>query len=692
MNNLLEIWKDQPSGYLAVSSKTGSNWKDYFFTKLPDVLKWVSDNRNDSDLYFCITTLKNPKRVKENVQPSRYLWQDLDESDPRKLPENLKPSIAWESSSDRFQAIWKLNTLYSAEDIEKLNQKLAAAVKADRGSWILTKVLRIPGTKNFKYASKPEVKLLWLDGPEYTYKELERTALAGRREAVDSSEITNLIDSTNAGHPKTILSKYWKKLNRKVQELLISKTEPPVGGRSDTLWYMEHELIKAGATLPEVKAVIQNSVWNKYKGRRDEEERLTEEITKVFGEEIEVEEEKPKSKTKKADKKKQEKQKKRKEPEAEEVQIVDLRLENDSELLSNLGHYPGWLVEGFWTRKSHGIISGEPKSFKSTLVLDLAISIASGKPFLGKFDVIEKGPVLIVQNENAGWIMKDRATKIRSSKKLMGEVTVKKGKIAVKWPPELPIYYLNQQGFSFSDPAQRELIEQIIEKIHPKLVVFDPLYLMFEGDISSSKDLSPILNWLLTVKETHNTSIILIHHWKKNTQGTNIRAGQRMLGSTTLHGWVESAWYIEVQGSQNDDEGDIEKSKEMGQEHQDAESNEAMAEELNTPGANVNLTLEREFRGAGTYPKMDLTINMGNFGEMKYNVTINKHVPRAKKKTKASRADLKDEIMHILALHRGEIPIRTIAESLGISKRKAKDLYEEIMSQRDQKLPEVIEE
>src|SRR5690606_41428795 len=61
-----------------------------------------------------------------------------------------------------------------------------------------------------------------------------------------------------------------------------------------------------------------------------------------------------------------------------------------------------------WARRSHGIVAGEPKSFKSTYVMDLAISVASGEPFLGKYPVIESGPVIYVQNENADWILKDR--------------------------------------------------------------------------------------------------------------------------------------------------------------------------------------------------------------------------------------------------------------------------------------------
>ena len=111
MNNPLDIWQEQPAGYFAVSSKQGQKWEDFFFKTMKEVQVWIAENRKDHDLYFCTTTLKEPKRIKANVQASRFLWQDLDAVDPRKLPAELKPTIAWESSPKRYQAIWKLNTL-----------------------------------------------------------------------------------------------------------------------------------------------------------------------------------------------------------------------------------------------------------------------------------------------------------------------------------------------------------------------------------------------------------------------------------------------------------------------------------------------------------------------------------------------------------------------------------------------------
>src|SRR5690606_39571048 len=91
------------------------------------------------------------------------------------------------------------------------------------------------------------------------------------------------------------------------------------------------------------------------------------------------------------------------------LKSLGLRIENFNELMSDLSQYPGWLIEGFWTRRSHGIIAGEPKTFKSTIALDMAVSVASGTKFLGKFKRSERGPVLMVQNEIGRASCRERA-------------------------------------------------------------------------------------------------------------------------------------------------------------------------------------------------------------------------------------------------------------------------------------------
>lgn len=604
-----KVLEDQPDGYYSLSWKKGSKWKDEFFDSLDEMEAWVDEVKEDNrDLYFCSTTLKNPQRRKENVLPSIYLWQDLDEVDPRKI--TPRPTIAWESSPHRYQALWKLDKHYTPSEIEYINRALAKKVGADQGSWILTKVLRIPGTHNYKYEEAPQGRLMWKAGKVYTQKEIVHFT---EPETIDAD---------------TLLSKYWDRIPERARNLL-TVTEVSPGTRSDTLWYLEHELAKANIPLEEIYVIIKNSAWNKFKGRSDEQTRLSSEIARAFEDEGGMGSSQKQS---------------------EDFSSQGFILENDTGLMSDMSLYPGWLIKNFWTRKSHGIVAGEPKSFKSTLVMDMAVSVASGKPFLGQYEVVDKGPVVIIQNENAAWIMRDRMSKIRASKGLIGEVDEgdNEGQYHIKFPTELPIYYINQQGFSLSNQAHKEELEKLLTKIKPRLVVFDPLYLMFDGDINSAKDLNPVLSWLLYLKDRHEFSLVLVHHWGKAK--SSHRGGQRMLGSTTLHGWIESAWYISVKGAS------VEEPPETGD-----------SLDVETPSSQSSLRMEREFRGAGRYPLIDITVGMGEFGSDTYSVEVGV-AQETGKDAPPTDDEVRCEVRDYLEIrHRADIA--EISKELGVSQR-----------------------
>jgi len=619
------IWGEQPSGYYCVSVKEGKTWEDHFFESPGQALKFVDKWKDEPDvnLYFCTTTLKEKRRIKETVLPSKWLWQDLDESDPRELGD-LKPTIAWESSPGRYQALWKLDKLQEPGVIERLNKGLAKSVGADQGSWILTKVLRIPGTYNYKYTPTAQVKLLWTNGETFSYNKLKKYLPLEKEQPEFTDE---------QGDYDKIVKKHYSKLNSKLKTLLF-ETKPVKGQRSDMLWFLEHELIKVGLPVEDVYVLIKGSPWNKYKGRTDEDIRLRSELTKITEEgkvvDTKVNEEK-------------------------ELRF-GLTLLNDTEFMSTISYSPGWMVNGFWTRRSHGIVAGEPKSFKSTLVLDMGVAVASGTKFLGQFEVAESGPVLIVQNENAPWILKDRLIKIRAARGLVGQVEKIRGIYRVQFAPRLPIYYINQQGFSLNDPFHKRILDQVMSEIKPKMVILDPLYLMFEGEVSQSKDLNPILTWLLGLKDKHECSLVLIHHHKKNTQGvTNLRGGQRMLGSVVLHGWVESAWYLSIKGG--------------------IEDVEVTGEDVNTPGGTKTVILEREFRGIGMYPRLDVSITMGDFNSTEYEVDIIKH---KKGKGDVNEDEARDVIKNILELRGGKVSVREISKEGGISRRIVARLLPEV--------------
>ena len=60
-----------------------------------------------------------------------------------------------------------------------------------------------------------------------------------------------------------------------------------------------------------------------------------------------------------------------------------------------------WLIQELWGQAAVGIIGGAPKCCKSWLGLDMALSVASATPCLGRFAVQAQGPALVFLAEDS---------------------------------------------------------------------------------------------------------------------------------------------------------------------------------------------------------------------------------------------------------------------------------------------------
>lgn len=572
---LKEIYSKQcdNGNYIILAVKKGKQWKDvpikYNDKNIIRKLKDFNTQYKGWEMYWSPMPYSGPQRRISNFIESKFLIQDIDEHDS---PENIepKPSYIWESSPGKYQGIWELDRYIDAKQYDIINPALGKHIGCD--SCIdVPHVYRIPGTINYKYKNKPKVKK-----PihyKMIYKPNVLIKLLGAKPKTDESKTIKL-DLNNP--ERKIYAKY--DIPKKVRDLLALDDISTLD-RSSTVWYMENKLHELGLSPNEIILLVKNSAFNKYKGRSDELKRLRNELDKIMDGAIDT----------------------------DVIKASKLKIDSYQDIMGNNGSFPGWLIKGFWGRRSHGIVAGQPKVFKSTFVQDLAISVASGAPFLGKYPVLEPGPVIIVQNENADWIMRDRTEKIIAHRGVVGHVKYRHKRLKVKFAPELPITFINQQGFMLSNEDHRNQMEEMIKEIKPVLVIFDPLYLMFTGDMNSAAELNPVLTWALKLKNDYNTGVMFIHHYNKGGNVSQTRGGQKMAGSFILHGWVESAWYLKKPD-------DLEEEEEA---QTDISSEEDFAMQSNEPS---RVIMDREFRLAGQFPQLELSISMGQFGDPYYHV------------------------------------------------------------------------
>lgn len=488
--------------------------------------------RKGHDVYWCPSLFEFPNRRSDVAMDEHCLWADLDEVDPREI-RDYPPTIAWESSPGRYQALWVADDgdFQGASWPGNENQRLTYLLGADPSGWDTTQLLRLPGWPNFKPerveangGKAPRGKLLWSAGQAYSIEDF--SGLPEVRGAV-SSELTEALESEIESVDRhKALARLKIKLNHTARDLLNAKEV--TGDRSSQMWYLMRCLADAGGTVTEIVAIVRQTVWNKFADRADEMKRLIAEASKAVSsrsdetvEELEDEGE-------------------RKKPQ---------RL---GDMLRNIKR-PVWLIDGVVTEGSCGFIAGEPKTWKSWLGYDMALSIATGADFLGHFTVRNPGPVLYIQEEDPLPVLKTRGAKIWTGKatdKLHldsdGGIFWMPPQYEADFDPDIMAYV--QNGVTISDEAWQFWLDETLEEGMAgepyRMMVIDTL-MMTAGSVDENRAqemTTKIFRPLKIMARKHNVAIKVVHHLGKSQDRQ--RMGQRMLGSVANHAWGEDSLYL----------------------------------------------------------------------------------------------------------------------------------------------------
>jgi hypothetical protein len=516
------------------------------------------------DLYFAPCLFRRKRRRNEYALPGRWLYADLDESDPRKL-NHLPPTVAWETSRGRYQCLWRLTEALPPEKLAFLNQRTTYFTDADRGGWSLTKVLRVPGSISTKHGDDFQVRLMWWkDELQYDPKDIH-TLVRGMR--VPKQHYLELRD---VKFPKAPPGRIVRRFRIPPRAKKLLRATEARGDRSERLWCLYVDLLSAGMKPEQVFVVVRPTVWNKYRGQKREIPQLWSEINKAAAQTVS---DSLKSKSRRSSKRpaqssrrgsKQQdepskssktspsKSKKRKrKPETENGLPdfeLDSKLQTFGQFMSKKIRKPGWMVEAIWAEGAHGILTGEAKAFKSVISTDLAISVASGSPFLNSFSIPSVGPVLIIQEENDEGEFQDRIHRIIESRGLGASASFSNGGGTLQFKPtaDLPIHTLSNAGFDLTRTDHLEWLQKQVVKHQLALVILDPFYLMTPGvNENEQAQVAPVLKKLLRLKQAHGVGIQIIHHYKKQNVLAPIHGAARMSGSSVFHRWFESAVYVE---------------------------------------------------------------------------------------------------------------------------------------------------
>lgn len=194
-----------------------------------------------------------------------------------------------------------------------------------------------------------------------------------------------------------------------------------------------------------------------------------------------------------------------------------------------------WLIEDLWTASSVGWVAGCAKSYKSWTALEMAVSVASGTPCLGRFEVHGRGKVLSYLAEDSPASVRERIEAISEHHGLaIGDL-------------DLDVITASSMRLDLARDQIR--LQKTVRALSPRLLILDPLVRIHRADENSSAEISSLLAYLRELQREFGISIVVVHHVRKSAAASQA-AGQGLRGSGDLHAWSDCASYLKRKGEE----------------------------------------------------------------------------------------------------------------------------------------------
>ena len=201
-----------------------------------------------------------------------------------------------------------------------------------------------------------------------------------------------------------------------------------------------------------------------------------------------------------------------------------------------------WLVDEWLPDASITFLVSPPESYKTWMLLDLAVSVSAGVPFLGKYRVNSPGPTLIIQQEDSHSGLTDRLALIAEQK--LGALPQLDGETwSIPSMPDIPIYVHPDRQLRFGNKQVIAEMEKQIDQIRPKVVMIDPLYSTTDSTDNYMADLANRMMVLKTWRDKYGCSFIIAHHSKKNLEPDSTNR-EDSWGSQFLNAFLEAGWQV----------------------------------------------------------------------------------------------------------------------------------------------------
>lgn len=486
IENFIEfLFEGHSKGFVYAPFKAGPRAEDFhanFFSlrRKKVLVDYLVENAQNGDVYVAPALFKSNKSPEKRwVLESSILFADFDGNSPQgTLPNNLpEPSWKIQTSLDGHEHwFWKLESpLVGPGSIEQFQHPLVEVLGADNKVKDAGHVLRIPGTHNFKRGGLP-VETLSSARTVHGFGSFGKTLINEGARSVDVNQKRTLREALEH---VTFTQELSDLFNATFKE----------GERSEKVHRLAMELFEHGAEVEYVYPILKDAVDRWYKGAKPNSW-IKREVAQAYekyrenqaglGKKVPVEE-----------------------PSMFKPVQLDVFLK--TKLLE-----PEWSITRLLAKNSLGVIASDAGIGKTTFMLHLGMSVATGENFL-HYEVPEPQRVGFVSFE-------------MGAHELLPAVH----QIAPHYSDfsNFDIFPVGEFGGLTDKNLQKEFRESVFDT-GTKFLIVDSLQDSVGSDSDTQKE---YVNWIKSTFCNNGVTVWLIHHFKKEAyeairNGEEIRPG-----------------------------------------------------------------------------------------------------------------------------------------------------------------------
>jgi hypothetical protein len=195
---------------------------------------------------------------------------------------------------------------------------------------------------------------------------------------------------------------------------------------------------------------------------------------------------------------------------------------------------PLWLVNGLLPESGVCVIAGEPKATKTWSALEIGMALATATPAFGEYEVQAHKNVAVFLAEDGKRSIKARIAALADSRHMDQCQAVER------------MYFICRGQLNILEASEIVGLVDACKTIPDLgLLIMDPLRDLHCVDENDSTSMAKVTHALRAIRDEIGCAVLFVHHSAKSSKDTESRRpGQKMRGSSVIHGAIDAGIYL----------------------------------------------------------------------------------------------------------------------------------------------------